>query len=144
MKGKFLVYAQLVLLILLFYLGNFGKIFTNPSIAVIFASGVILGLWSFYNLGLDTYTPFPEPKKEGKHVQSGAYKYIRHPMYIAVMIIGFSLLLSSATFPSAVIYLLLLYVLDTKAALEEEYLEKIHPTYKTYSEKTKKFIPYIY
>lgn len=144
MKGKFLLYAQLVLLILLFYLGNFGRIFTNPAVAVIFASGVLLGLWAFYNLGLDTYTPFAEPKKEGKHVQSGTYKYIRHPMYTAILIIGFSLLLSSAAFPSAIIYLLLLYVLETKATQEEGYLEKLHPTYKTYAQKTKKFIPYIY
>ena len=144
MKGKFLLYAQLVLLILLFYFGNFGKIFSNPSLAIIFIAGVFLALWAFYNLGLDTYTPFPEPKKEGKHVQNGAYKYIRHPMYAAIMAIGLALLLSSATFVSAVIYLLLLYVLDTKASLEEEYLVKIHPAYKTYSQKTKKIIPFVY
>ncbi|OGE08479.1 hypothetical protein A3A60_04435 [Candidatus Curtissbacteria bacterium RIFCSPLOWO2_01_FULL_42_26] len=144
MKGKFLLYAQLVLLILLFYFGNFGKIFSNPSLAIIFIAGVFLALWAFYNLGFDTYTPFPEPKKEGKHVQNGAYKYIRHPMYTAIMAIGLALLLSSATFVSAVIYLLLLYVLDTKASLEEEYLVKIHPAYKAYSQKTKKFIPFVY
>src|SRR3989344_2800004 len=134
MKGKFLLYAELALIITLFYFGNFGKIFSNPALVIVFATGIILSLWSFYNLGLDTFTPFPEPKKEGKHVQTGAYKYIRHPMYSAIIIIGLALLLSSATFPSAIIYLLLIYVLDTKATLEEELLTKMHPTYKTYAQ----------
>lgn len=144
MKGKFLLYSQLVLIILLFYLGNFSQIFSNTVLTVIFIAGIALALWAFYNLGLDTFTPFPEPKKEGKHVQTGSYKYVRHPMYTALGLIGLSLLASSPNFPSAIIFLLLIYVLDTKSSLEEEYLQKIHPTYKTYSEKTKKFIPYIY
>lgn len=144
MKGKFLLYAQLVLLILLFYFGNFSRILSNPILSIVFIAGLVLGLWSLYNLGMDTYTPFPEPKKEGKHIQHGTYSLIRHPMYTAVMIIGLALLLSSATFLSAVVYILLLYVLDAKATLEEEYLTKIHSTYKTYKEKTKKFIPLLY
>ena len=144
MKGKFLLYAQILLIVLLFYFGNFAQIFKNPSLALIFATGVLLALYSFYNLGLDTFTPFPEPKKEGKHVQSGAYKYMRHPMYLAIVVIGLSLLLSSPSFTAAVIYLLLIYALDAKATLEEGFLTKLHPTYKTYAQKTKKFIPYIY
>jgi len=144
MKGKFLLYSQLALIILLFYLGNFNQIFSNFVLSIFFTAGLVLGFWSIYNLGLDTFTPFPEPKKESKHVQTGAYKYVRHPMYTAVMMLSLVLLSSSATFISAVIYLLLLYILDSKATLEEEYLQKIHPSYKTYAQKTKKFIPFVY
>ena len=144
MKDKPLFYAQIVLIILLFYFGSFPSIFRNPPLTVIFTIGALLSVWSAYNLGLDTYTPFPQPRSTSKHVQEGLYKYIRHPMYLAVMLIGLASLLSSPSFPAMIIYLLLIYILDQKATLEEEYLEKIHPTYKSYREKTKKFIPFIY
>src|SRR3989338_11539606 len=143
MKGKFLLYAQIVLIILLFLFSVPNAIFKSPVISTVFAAGLLLGIWSLYNLGLDTYTPFPEPKKEGKHVQGGAYKYARHPMYTAIMIIGLALLFSSPTLYSAIIYLVLLIVLDQKATVEEKYLEKMHPTYKAYALKVKKFIPFI-
>ena len=144
MKGKFLLYAQIILILLLFLFSVPNAIFKNTAVSAIFAAGLLLGIWSLYNLGLDTYTPFPEPKKEGRHVQGGAYKYARHPMYTAVMIIGLALLFSSPTLYSAIIYLVLIIILDQKAAVEEKYLEKMHPTYKAYAQKTKKFIPFIY
>ncbi len=144
MSGKFLLYAQIILIILLFYFGNFASIFINPTLAAIFALGALLGIWSLYNLGLDSYTPFPEPRRGGKHVQSGVYRYIRHPMYTSVLLICLALFFTSPNLPAAIIYLLLIYILDQKAAIEEKYLEKLHPTYKTYIEKTKKFIPFLY
>ncbi|OGE09901.1 MAG: hypothetical protein A2Z57_05440 [Planctomycetes bacterium RIFCSPHIGHO2_12_39_6] len=144
MKGKFLLYAQIVLIILLFLFSVPNAIFKSPVISTVFAAGLLLGIWSLYNLGLDTYTPFPEPKKEGKHVQTGAYKYARHPMYTAVIVIGLALFLSSPTLYSAIIYLVLIIILDQKATLEEKYLQNLHPTYKSYAQKTKKFVPYLY
>ena len=144
MKDKPLFYAQIVLIILLFYFGSFPSIFRNPPLTVIFTIGALLSVWSAYNLGLDTYTPFPQPRSTSKHVQEGLYKYIRHPMYLAVMLIGLAFLLSNPSFPATIIYLLLIYILDQKATLEEEYLKKIHPTYKSYAQKTKKFVPCLY
>ena len=144
MSGKFLLYAQIVLILLLFLFSVPSAIFKNTAVSTIFTAGLLLGIWSLYNLGLDTYTPFPEPKKEGKHVQGGAYKYARHPMYTAVMIIGLALLASSPTLYSAIIYLVLIFILDQKATVEEKYLQKMHPTYEAYAQKVKKFIPYFY
>lgn len=144
MKGKFLLWAQIFLLLALFYLGNLTKVFTYPPAAIIFAVGLLLAIWSFYNLGLDTYTPFPEPKRESKHIQTGAYTFARHPMYTGIMMLGLALLLANPNFLSTIIYLLLLYVLDAKASVEEVHLQKMHPSYKAYKEKTKKFIPCIY
>src|SRR3989344_7141481 len=127
MKGKFLLYAQIVLIILLFLFSVPNAIFKSPVISTVFAAGLLLGIWSLYNLGLDTYTPFPEPKKEGRHVQTGAYKYARHPMYTAVMIIGLALLFSNPTLYSAIIYLVLIIILAQNSAVEEKYLEEMHP-----------------
>ncbi len=144
MKGKYLLYGQLVLLVLLFYFADPSLIFKNGFLAVLFILAIGLGLYSIYNMGLDTFSPYPEPKKGSKHVQTGAYRFIRHPMYTSLIILGLMLVLSDPQFLNTIVYIILLYVLDTKAAYEESFLLKLHPTYKEYIQKTSKFLPFVY
>lgn len=144
MVSKYLLFAQLVLVLLLFYFGNIANILNHGVLTITFTVGMVLGLWALCNMGLDTFSPFPEPKSGGKHVQSGVYKYIRHPMYTAITLLGASLFFSSPNFTTLIIYMTLLYVLDAKAILEEKLLSKVYKEYDTYQKKTKKFIPYIY
>lgn len=144
MKGKYLLYGQLILLILLFYFSNFLMISKNGFLAVLFILAMGLLLYSVYNMGLDTFSPFPEPKKGSKHIQTGAYKFIRHPMYTGIIILGLMLVLSDPQFLNTIIYIILLYVLDAKATYEEGLLLKLYPTYKEYMLKTSKFFPFVY
>jgi protein-S-isoprenylcysteine O-methyltransferase Ste14 len=144
MKGKYLLYGQLILLIFLFYFTNLSLIFKNGFLAILFIFAMGLGLYSIYNMGLDTFSPFPEPKKGSKHIQTGAYKFIRHPMYTSIMILGLMLVLSNPQFLNTIIYIILLYILDAKATYEERFLLKLHPTYKEYTQKTSKFLPFVY
>lgn len=144
MKGKYLLAAQVILFLLLIYFSDFPLLFTNAFLLILFALAAGLGLYSIYNMGFDTLSPFPEPKKGSKHVQEGAYKFMRHPMYTALIIFGLAFVLSSPEFLNTITYLILIYILDTKAAYEESFLIKLHPTYKAYIENTKKFIPFIY
>ncbi len=65
-------------------------------------------------------------------------------MYTGIALTSLSLLLSGANFPTFVFFAILVYVLDSKATLEEKYLSKIYPTYINYAKNTKKFIPFIY
>ncbi len=130
--------------LLLIYFVDLPLIFTNGFLLILLALAASLGLYSIYNLGFDNLSPFPEPKKGARHVQEGAYKFIRHPMYTSLIIFGLIFVLSNPGFLNTIIYLILIYVLDTKASYEEGFLAKIYPTYKTYAENTKKFIPFVY
>lgn len=144
MNGKYLLYLQLALILLSFYFGSLTKIFESGILTLTFAAGTTLGLWAFYNIGSKNFSPFPEPKKGSKIVQFGIYKYIRHPMYSGVGLICLSLFLSNPYFISFLVFAVLGYVLDAKAAMEEELLSKMHKEYQVYATKTKKFIPYVY
>lgn len=144
MKGKYFFWGQVILLILLFYFANLSQVFKNGFLEILFALALSLGLYSIYNMGLDTFSPYPEPKKGSKHVQTGAYKFIRHPMYTSLIILGLMLVLSDPQFLNTIIYIILLYVLDAKAAYEETLLIKLYPTYKDYIQKTSKFLPFVY
>lgn len=144
MDGKYLLHIQVILIALQFALGSLHAVFKNPILAIPFFVATIIALSSGHSLGLKSYSPFPTPSKNNKLVTGGFYKYVRHPIYTAVMIVALVLLLSNPTFPSFVIFAVLIYIQDIKASLEEEFLTKLHPAYKNYTEKTKKFIPKIY
>ncbi|OGD84928.1 hypothetical protein A3B51_01190 [Candidatus Curtissbacteria bacterium RIFCSPLOWO2_01_FULL_41_18] len=144
MKDKTLLYLELTLIILLFYFGKFTAIFQNIIPSLVFILGTILAIWSLLTMQVRYFSPFPEPPKKHKLAQRGLYKYMLHPMYTGIMLIGLALLLSRPSFQIFLIYAVLMYVLDQKASLEEELLSKIYPQYKPYKQKTKKFIPKIY
>lgn len=144
MKGKVLLYIELILILLLFYFGNFLAIFENLFLTSVFIGGTVAALWSLKTMQVRYFSPFPEPPKKHKLTQGGLYQYVRHPMYTGIMLIGLSLVLTNPSFQALVIYLILLYVLDLKASLEEKLLSMIYPQYKTYQKKAKKFVPYLY
>ncbi len=144
MNGKYLLYIQIALIVLIFYFGNLSRVFENGILTIIFIIGAIIGLWAFYNMGSSNFSPFPQPKKGAKLAQSGIYKYIRHPMYSGIALVAISLFLSNPQFLSFTILALLCYVLDMKATAEEDFLTKLHQEYKEYVAKTKKFIPRLY
>lgn len=144
MSTKYLLYVQLVLIVLMFYFGNLTRVLDSGILSIIFAAGTITGLWAFYNMGSKNFSAFPEPKKGAKLAQNGIYKYIRHPMYSGIALVAISLFLSNPQFLSFTILALLCYVLDMKASTEEDFLTKLHQEYKEYVSKTKKFIPFLY
>lgn len=142
--GRYLLYIQLALLLIIFYLGDINSLLANGLLTIPFAAGTLIALWAFYNMGTKHYSPFPQPRKNEKFVQSGLYKYIRHPMYTGVILVAFSLLLTSPTLIPFIVFAALVYTLDEKASLEEKLLSKMHPGYSSYAETTKKFIPFVY
>ncbi len=144
MESKYLFYAQIILLLLLFYFGDFTLVFASMLLVVPFTIGIILALWAYYNMGSKVYSPFPEPRKSSKIIEGGPYKYIRHPMYTGLLLISIVLFLSRANFLSFFILVLFFYVLNEKAQLEEKFLTKLHSQYAEYVSKTKMFVPFLY
>ena len=75
-------------------------------------------------------------------IQTGIYKYIRHPIYIGdvLLLLGLELALNSWLVLGVVV--LFLYVIF-QARKEENILANAFPDYVNYRKKTKMFIPYI-
>jgi protein-S-isoprenylcysteine O-methyltransferase Ste14 len=144
MESKYLFYAQIILLLLLFYFGSFSTIFSNALLAITLITGLILALWAYYNMGSKIYSPFPQPRKGSKIVEGGPYKYIRHPMYAGLLLISIVLFLSQANFLNFFILMIFVYVTNEKATLEEKLLTNLHNQYTDYAIKTKMFIPFLY
>jgi protein-S-isoprenylcysteine O-methyltransferase Ste14 len=105
--------------------------------------GGLLGLAGVMSLG-SNLTAVPHPKDDASHVQSGAYKFVRHPIYSGIILaaIGFAFVTNGTlTF----LYILILFLFfDIKSRREEEWLTEKFPTYPAYQKQVRKLIPFIY
>lgn len=85
-----------------------------------------------------------EKKAEVKLVTTGAYKYIRHPLYSSVLIMAMSGVILFSTIYCWAFVIITLIGLLSRINKEEKFLLEIFPDYKQYSRKTKKMIPFVY
>ncbi|MBL1141882.1 MAG: isoprenylcysteine carboxylmethyltransferase family protein [Proteobacteria bacterium] len=99
---------------------------------------IILGFW----LLASSWNVLYKSQKEGTLASTGTYSYIRHPQYLAFMIIMFGFLLQWPTLPTLVMFPILVYIYVRLSKREEEDAIAIFDNqYKSYMQKTPAFIP---
>jgi protein-S-isoprenylcysteine O-methyltransferase Ste14 len=89
-------------------------------------------------------TPLPYPKDEDTLVDTGAYAFVRHPMYCGGIwaAAGWALWIRG---PLTLVYAITLFVFfDIKARREEGWLCAKFPAYVAYRRRVRKLIPLIY
>ena len=141
LHSKLLVLIQFMIIILLLLIND--SIFNHYLSLLICACGFSFGLYTLYYNRLGNFNISPEIKKNSKLIKSGAYKYIRHPMYFSVLIIMAGVILTKISFINIFIYMLLIIVLYLKANKEENLWSLKSNEYKEYKTHTKMFIPFI-
>jgi protein-S-isoprenylcysteine O-methyltransferase Ste14 len=81
---------------------------------------------------------------KGGLVTKGPYKWLRHPIYSAVIYFSLACLFA---FPKVEVLIAFLFItcgLFIRMILEEKALRKSYPEYIEYSKKAKRIIPFIY
>jgi protein-S-isoprenylcysteine O-methyltransferase Ste14 len=139
MKGKLLVTVQFVLL---------GVLATTPSVnrssgaalaaIILILAAVALLLKSFRDLG-DALTPLPESKEGASLVTSGIYKYLRHPIYLALFLLAAGLVLWKQSWQSIAVSILLIGLLIYKSRYEDSLLKIKFPESANYQNSTPAF-----
>jgi protein-S-isoprenylcysteine O-methyltransferase Ste14 len=109
---------------------------------VLAISGV--GLFAVARVALGkSFTPLPRPRARGEFRDGGPYRVVRHPIYVAVVLValGWSIARSPiGLIPTAVLAALF----DLKARREEEWLVERYPDYAAYRGRTRRFLPALY
>ena len=150
-RGAWYVLIQGALIGLILF-GPQGPYFISaePLKTIFQACGIAIGLLAclimliaVINLGKNL-TPLPYPKDDAQFVQSGLYRYVRHPIYFGVLLAAMAWLF---IFPG--IYVLvyvfgLLILFDVKARREELWLIERFPEYLDYQSRVKRLIPGLY
>jgi protein-S-isoprenylcysteine O-methyltransferase Ste14 len=110
----------------------------------VLAAGVALGGWALSANRPGNFNIRPTPKAGARLVQSGPYRWIRHPMYSAILVAGLAGLLGvdPAGRPAVgAAWLALLAVLWLKSGLEERWMAARHADYAAYRRATRRFVP---
>lgn len=119
--------------------------FHIPSIfpTLIFFLGCGFGLYTVRHNPLGNFNITPEIKENASLITTGAYRYIRHPMYFSVLVMMLGVVVSKPTLLSLFIYVLLVITLFLKAQKEEILWVAQSSEYKNYMQQTKRIIPFV-
>jgi protein-S-isoprenylcysteine O-methyltransferase Ste14 len=109
----------------------------------IFILGLAIGLWAINHNKRGNFNIQPNLKDGCKLITTGAYRYIRHPMYTSVITMMFAVLLATPILLEFILFVVLILILVLKAKREENLWCGHDATYTEYKNKTKLFIPYI-
>ena len=119
-----------------------GRLPADAAIAA--AAAVALGLWALSANRPGNFNIRPVPREGGHLVQHGPYRWIRHPMYSALLLAGVAAARLSGDGVSWLILLALAAVLAVKAAVEERAMVARYADYPDYQQRTRRFVPGIY
>ena len=114
-----------------------------PAIALL-AIGMALGLWTVSVNRWGNFNIRPEVKRGARLITNGPYRWIRHPMYSAVLLGTAAFVVADSNAARVALYVSLVIVLVIKAGREEEHLRAAFPQYGAYAAQTRRFIPMIW
>ena len=110
--------------------------------AALVGAGVLLGSWAAVRLGRGL-TPLPIPNGATELVSVGPYRWVRHPMYTAVMVLVLGIAIRSGSLLVAAEVAALVLLFNVKARWEEQQLLAAFPGYDGYAASTPRFLPSI-
>ena len=116
----------------------------SPPALALLACAVTLGLWTLAYNRLGNFNIRPEPKPAGRLVTEGPYRFVRHPMYSALLLFAAAEVLAYADPWKIGCALALAGVLWAKTALEERALTALHPGYAAYAARVRRFVPGVF
>jgi len=137
-----LVFVQLSSLLFLFVSAPMLSI--SGSGLLVEAAGVFLGLRAISIMRIGNFRIVPLIKVGGVLVTSGPYKYIRHPMYLAQVIVVAPLVVDYFSWVRFGVILILILDLLIKIQFEEKRLLNHFPDYDVYRKNSWKLIPFLY
>lgn len=143
--ARFFSFESILILFLLNYRGWFDEPFSFHQVL----SWILLtfSLW----FAIDGYLLLRRLGKADSNfentsviVKKGLYKYIRHPIYLSLFLLGTGIMLKNPGFRQICLGILNLVAVTLTALIEEkEMISKFGPDYINYQKETKMFIPFI-
>ena len=106
--------------------------------------GLIIGVWAVLTMGPGKFNITPDPLASSRLVTRGPYGLIRHPMYLALLLVTLPLVASYFSWVRLAIWLVLLVDLLFKLNYEEGLLTARLQGYGEYKQKSYRLLPFIY
>ena len=124
--------------------------FTNPFSALqivswlLLLASIILAAHGFYLLH-EIGKPKEGIEDTANLVTIGAYRYIRHPLYASLLLLGWGVFFKNPSIIGGILAVVtLIFLIMTARTEEAENLYRFGDEYVVYMKKTKMFIPFLF
>lgn len=104
--------------------------------------GVAIGLWGV--LAMQRFNIVPDPRPDCKLVCHGPYRWIRHPMYLSIILFFTPLIIEAPTTFRPGVFAILIADLLVKLSYEERLLCSRVDGYSDYCHRSKRLLPFIW
>jgi len=149
-RGEWYVVVQLALFLLLLFGPRTwaGWAFPYPWLSAIFGRallmiGGLLAVAGLLTLGANL-TVLPRPKEQAVLVETGPYRFVRHPVYSGVVCMAFGWAFWVQGLLTFLYAAMVFAFLDLKSRREEQWLQEKFAGYAAYQKRVRKLIPFIY
>lgn len=138
-----LVVAQFVLMPVLILFG-YRQVFASLFLQIMAGASILLMANSILAMKLKYLRITPSPGENHELCTRGAYRWIRHPMYSAGLLLCGSFTIGANTMGSTGLWILLFMTLYMKARVEEKLWLASSRSYAPYMSNTKMFVPLLF
>ena len=107
----------------------------------LFVLGLLVFGWAALSLGRSNFTILPDPREGNMLSQVGIYRFLRHPMYTAVLLCGVAVSFGSPSLWRWIALGLCFIVLLVKVRYEEGLLTTRHPDYQERMKGVARLLP---
>lgn len=106
-------------------------------------AGIVLMVWARMTFGLRSFHLAANPT-DGGLVTTGPYRFIRHPVYVAVLLFITGAVIANLSVPSIMLGIVMLVGVALRIYSEEKLLAVNYPDFMGYVAKSKRVIPFIF
>ena len=116
----------------------------NSFLLLIQIFGFVVASWAIFEMQKSKINIAPTPIKGAILVDTGMYKWIRHPMYTSLLLVFIPMMIKNYNPLNLSIFIIFSINLILKLEYEETLLLKFFTEYTDYQKRTWKIIPFIY
>ncbi|MEZ5325005.1 MAG: rhodanese-like domain-containing protein [Verrucomicrobiales bacterium] len=113
-----------------------------PAAAVLLLSSAF-SIWAVIQMGRGTFSVHPDPSEAGQLQTRGPYRFVRHPMYAAVVAASIAVLWTNPTLLATGAFLVVLGVLHFKIRIEEAALGAKFDAFSRYVQEVPAIVPFV-
>lgn len=115
---------------------------TRLGLVVVQVLAVMLVIWARLTFGVRSFHCAANPT-EGGLVTSGPYRFVRHPIYAAILLFVWAGVASQITLPGVGLGILVSAATAVRIVAEERLVRARYPEYAAYAARTKRVIPFL-
>jgi len=119
---------------------HYGAIITG---LILLVAGIIIRIISVVTLGKN-FSFVVEAGSENRLVTKGIYRHLRHPAYLASLLLSVAGCVIFSCVFAWIFFLVSIYAIMQRIKIEEEFLLKRFPEYAGYMKRSRKLIPFVY